>query len=158
MTTARYCSIGRHDACRAGYCACACHGQDIAHTPQALFAYIAKAADDWVDEALCATTKHPDDWFPEAGSRRGTPQERNSAKPAKRVCGRCNVRRECLTSALAQETRTLASGIYGGLTGAERHPAALKGMPMSQRVDILMDKFEQQRASLLTNRERRRSA
>lgn len=61
----------------------------------------------WTRDALCAQVD-PDAFFPEAGAH---------ARDAKRVCGACPVRAECLSSALARGER---HGIWGGLSPWER--------------------------------------
>jgi len=61
----------------------------------------------WQEEALCAQTE-PEAFFPEKGG---------STREAKRICGRCDVRGECLEYALAHEERF---GIWGGLSERER--------------------------------------
>lgn len=61
----------------------------------------------WMDDAACATTD-PDAWFPEPG---GTPA------PAKRICGACDVKAQCLTYAL--EIHPVA-GVWGATTLHER--------------------------------------
>jgi WhiB family transcriptional regulator, redox-sensing transcriptional regulator len=61
----------------------------------------------WQEEALCAQTD-PEAFFPEKGG---------STREAKRVCGRCDVRGECLTYALTHDERF---GIWGGLSERER--------------------------------------
>jgi len=61
----------------------------------------------WQDRALCAQTD-PEAFFPEKGG---------STREAKRVCGGCEVRSECLDYALANDERF---GIWGGLSERER--------------------------------------
>ena len=63
----------------------------------------------WAQEALCAETD-PDLFFPEKNSGK-------TAQQAKEICGRCEVREDCLLYALtAGET----FGIWGGTTESER--------------------------------------
>lgn len=62
---------------------------------------------EWQELALCAQTS-PDDFYPEKGG---------SAAEAKKVCGRCEVKSECLAYALSHDERF---GIWGGLTERER--------------------------------------
>nr|WP_086825862.1 WhiB family transcriptional regulator [Allokutzneria sp. NRRL B-24872] len=62
---------------------------------------------DWQEEALCAQTD-PEAFFPEKGG---------STREAKRICGGCAVRSECLEYALAHDERF---GIWGGLSERER--------------------------------------
>lgn len=68
----------------------------------------------WADRALCAQAD-PDAWFPDRGRR-------ESITLAKRICGHCPVRAECLDYALsgADTWRGIASGIWGGTTPRER--------------------------------------
>lgn len=67
----------------------------------------AGAEPDWQEKALCAQTD-PEAFFPEKGG---------STREAKRICGGCDVRAECLEYALAQDERF---GIWGGLSERER--------------------------------------
>jgi WhiB family transcriptional regulator, redox-sensing transcriptional regulator len=66
-------------------------------------------ADDagWQERALCAQTD-PEAFFPEKGG---------STREAKKVCLTCDVRTECLESALMNDERF---GIWGGLSERER--------------------------------------
>ena len=61
----------------------------------------------WQDSALCAQTD-PEAFFPEKGG---------STREAKKVCLTCEVRTECLESALMNDERF---GIWGGLSERER--------------------------------------
>jgi WhiB family redox-sensing transcriptional regulator len=61
----------------------------------------------WQDRALCAQTD-PEAFFPEKGG---------STREAKKVCGGCEVRAECLDYALNNDERF---GIWGGLSERER--------------------------------------
>lgn len=61
----------------------------------------------WQSRALCAQTD-PEAFFPEKGG---------STRDAKRVCGACVVRSECLEYALSNDERF---GIWGGLSERER--------------------------------------
>ncbi|ATN88665.1 WhiB family transcription factor [Mycobacterium phage Demsculpinboyz] len=63
----------------------------------------------WRDLARCAEVD-PEMFFPEKGG---------SAKPAKRICSRCEVADECLEWALANRENY---GVFGGLTAKERRP------------------------------------
>ena len=63
--------------------------------------------DIWQAEALCAQTD-PEAFFPEKGG---------STRDAKRVCGVCPVREECLKYAMDNDERF---GIWGGLSERER--------------------------------------
>lgn len=71
----------------------------------------ADTSSSWQERALCAQTD-PEAFFPEKGG---------STREAKKVCGACEVRAECLEYAL---TRNEAFGIWGGLS--ERQRRALK--------------------------------
>jgi WhiB family redox-sensing transcriptional regulator len=62
---------------------------------------------EWQERALCAQTD-PEAFFPEKGG---------STREAKRICGGCDVRAECLDYALAHDERF---GIWGGLSERER--------------------------------------
>lgn len=61
----------------------------------------------WQTDALCAQTD-PEAFFPEKGG---------STRDAKRICGSCDVRGECLEYALSNDERF---GIWGGLSERER--------------------------------------
>jgi WhiB family redox-sensing transcriptional regulator len=61
----------------------------------------------WMSRALCKETD-PEAFYPEKGS---------SNRPAKSVCGKCEVRDECLEYALANDERW---GIWGGLSEKQR--------------------------------------
>ncbi|MGJ9373665.1 WhiB family transcriptional regulator [Nesterenkonia sp. CF4.4] len=61
----------------------------------------------WQADALCAQTD-PEAFFPEKGG---------STRDAKKVCGACNVKQECLEYALGNDERF---GIWGGLSERER--------------------------------------
>ena len=67
----------------------------------------------WQEEALCAQTD-PEAFFPEKGG---------STREAKRVCGGCTVRAECLEAALTNDERF---GIWGGLSERERRRIRLQ--------------------------------
>jgi len=66
-----------------------------------------EALPSWQERALCAQTD-PEAFFPEKGG---------STREAKKVCGGCEVRAECLDYALANDERF---GIWGGLSERER--------------------------------------
>ncbi|MFI9210073.1 WhiB family transcriptional regulator [Streptomyces sp. NPDC053253] len=70
--------------------------------------------DGWRAAAACQEVD-PDLFFPVGTGSPALVQ----AEEAKRVCGRCSVREPCLRSALAQPHPP--SGVWGGLTEAERH-------------------------------------
>lgn len=61
----------------------------------------------WRDDALCAQTD-PDMFNPPTGA---------DARPAKKICCRCDVREQCLKYALETNQQ---SGIWGGLSFGER--------------------------------------
>lgn len=61
----------------------------------------------WQVDALCAQTD-PEAFFPEKGG---------STREAKRICEACEVRRQCLDYAMANDERF---GIWGGLSERER--------------------------------------
>ena len=62
---------------------------------------------DWQERGLCAQTD-PEAFFPEKGG---------STRDAKKVCGACMVKSECLEYALENDERF---GIWGGLSERER--------------------------------------
>lgn len=62
---------------------------------------------EWYRGALCAQTD-VELFYPERG---------DSARPAKSVCAKCPVKKECLDDALARGERF---GIWGGLSDRER--------------------------------------
>ena len=64
-------------------------------------------APEWQERALCSQTD-PEAFFPEKGG---------STREAKRICGRCEVKTECLEYALGHDERF---GIWGGLSERER--------------------------------------
>lgn len=68
----------------------------------------------WAEQALCAQAD-PDAWFPDQG--RG-----DLVTAARRICGRCPVRAQCLDYALsgADTWAGVATGIWGGTTARER--------------------------------------
>lgn len=61
----------------------------------------------WTEEALCAQIDG-DLWFPERGSH---------AVAAKRICGLCPVRQECLDYSIKNE---IPKGIWGGVSPNKR--------------------------------------
>lgn len=71
--------------------------------------------DDWKDEGLCAQTD-PEAFFPEKGG---------STRDAKSICRGCDVRHECLWTALETKERF---GIWGGLSERERR-SLLRQLP-----------------------------
>lgn len=64
-------------------------------------------APEWQERALCSQSD-PEAFFPEKGG---------STREAKRICGRCEVKSECLEYALSHDERF---GIWGGLSERER--------------------------------------
>lgn len=69
----------------------------------------------WQERALCSQTD-PEAFFPEKGG---------STRDAKKVCLTCEVRRECLEYALANDERF---GIWGGLSERERRKLKKKAV------------------------------
>ena len=61
----------------------------------------------WQRDALCSQTD-PEAFFPEKGG---------STRDAKRICSGCDVQKQCLDYALANDERF---GIWGGLSERER--------------------------------------
>ena len=61
----------------------------------------------WQADAVCAQTD-PEAFFPEKGG---------STREAKKICGGCDVRAQCLEFALNNDARF---GIWGGLSERER--------------------------------------
>lgn len=61
----------------------------------------------WQTDSLCAQTD-PEAFFPEKGG---------STRDAKKICGSCEVRNQCLEYALENDERF---GIWGGLSERER--------------------------------------
>jgi WhiB family transcriptional regulator, redox-sensing transcriptional regulator len=61
----------------------------------------------WMESARCLDAD-PDAFFPEKGG---------STREAKRICGQCEVRDECLEYALDNDERF---GIWGGMSERER--------------------------------------
>ena len=80
---------------------------DTDPTPAAQWPTAPTGDETWRLDALCAETD-PEAFFPEKGG---------STREAKRVCSGCEVRAECLESALANDERF---GIWGGLSERER--------------------------------------
>lgn len=64
---------------------------------------------NWMEDAVCATVDG-DLWFPAVG-------QWSTVNTAKRICGTCPVRNECLTTALADPS---LDGVWGGTTVMER--------------------------------------
>ncbi len=79
----------------------------------------------WRDNAVCRETD-PEAFYPPRGG---------SARPAKRICGMCSVRADCLTEALSYPASE-DFGIRGGLSERERKrirqarkPATVTALP-----------------------------
>lgn len=87
--------------------------------------------ESWREDALCAQTD-PEAFFPEKGDENTT---------AKRVCGRCTVRSQCLACALDGDERF---GVWGGLTTRERNRIK-KSLPVEQRPNTRVDAHKQKR-------------
>jgi WhiB family redox-sensing transcriptional regulator len=66
-------------------------------------------AAEWEEQALCRNIEDQGLFFPEHNNR--------SPARAKRMCGRCPVRDQCLEAALTNDERF---GIWGGMTERER--------------------------------------
>ncbi len=67
---------------------------------------------EWQKDALCSQID-PEMWFPED----------HGPSPAKRLCGECLVKQECLDYAIENNEM---HGIWGGMTRKERRKLALK--------------------------------
>ena len=65
------------------------------------------SAPQWQERGLCSQTD-PEAFFPELG---------RSAQEAQRICGRCEVKAECLEYALSHDERF---GVWGGLSEEQR--------------------------------------
>ena len=83
--------------------------ETIAGSATGIFGLVTEDAEEfgWQERALCAQTD-PEAFFPEKGG---------STREAKRVCGGCEVRADCLGYALEHDERF---GIWGGLSERER--------------------------------------
>jgi WhiB family redox-sensing transcriptional regulator len=81
-------------------------------TPAALRPKLLTRNYDWRDDARCRETD-PEIFFPIGSNAKARRQE----EAAKRVCGHCPVRVECVTWALGNGQYT---GIWGGLSETER--------------------------------------
>jgi WhiB family redox-sensing transcriptional regulator len=64
-------------------------------------------AAQWLDDALCARSSHPEWWFNPEGD----------VDNATRTCARCSVRTECLEYAVANR---IDEGIWGGESARAR--------------------------------------
>lgn len=67
----------------------------------------AVAREEWMDDAACA----------QVGSEMFFPEKGGSTREAKRICGGCDVRAECLEYALKNDERY---GIWGGVSDRDR--------------------------------------
>jgi WhiB family redox-sensing transcriptional regulator len=85
--------------------------------PDLALSRAARPGTGWRDLALCAQTD-PEAFFPDKGE---------SSAPAKKVCGRCEVRAECLQEALDRNERF---GVWGGLSERERRVLARQPNPV----------------------------
>jgi WhiB family redox-sensing transcriptional regulator len=93
--------------CAPGISAASTQHQETAPITQTL-----PRAGGWTEFALCAQAD-PDAWFPERG---------RIAAAARRICGTCPVRAQCLDYALsgADTWHGISTGIWGGTTPRER--------------------------------------
>jgi WhiB family redox-sensing transcriptional regulator len=80
-------------------------------------------SESWTDLALCRG--YEDEYFSDA---------KTVIRWAKQRCGRCPVRRQCLTDALGWESirGNVAHGVRGGLSASERR--AFLGQPAEKQV------------------------
>lgn len=81
----------------------------------------APVGEEWRFAALCAQTD-PEAFFVEKGG---------STREAKRICGRCEVKAECLQYALDHNERF---GVWGGLSERERRTLKRKVRRAPRRV------------------------
>jgi len=73
---------------------------------------------EWHRDAACAEyPERANDWFPERGE---------DDRPAKAICQRCLVQRECLADALDHGTNLV--GIWGGTSGRQRRELLAGGV------------------------------
>ena len=70
---------------------------------------VSGADEDWQDRAFCGKASDPDEYFLE--------KQRGAAAIAKRLCGGCVVRAECLAYALENDEQF---GIWGGMSERDR--------------------------------------
>jgi WhiB family transcriptional regulator, redox-sensing transcriptional regulator len=87
---------------------------DTAHSETAVPAALAIPG-RWAEQALCVQAD-PEAWFPDKGKS-------DLSAIARRICGRCPVRTQCLDYALsgADTWGGIATGIWGGTTPRERN-------------------------------------
>jgi WhiB family redox-sensing transcriptional regulator len=92
----------------------------------------------WMPYSLCAQSD-PEAWFPEKGG---------STREAKKICGGCPVRDQCLKWALATDERF---GVWGGLSERDRRKLrkkAAQGAPAAGPVDDDCDGEEDDRPTV----------
>jgi WhiB family redox-sensing transcriptional regulator len=83
------------------------YDDDVPSTGHSSYGFESEPEPTWQDKGLCAQTD-PEAFFPEKGG---------STREAKKICGRCEVKDECLDYALEHDERF---GIWGGLSERER--------------------------------------
>ena len=86
---------------------------------------------DWRKHAACAG-QDTALWFPTNGQ----------SATAKQICGRCPVRAECLYDALKTEPSYGRYGMWGGLTGQQRHDLPALPMPRAVALAALREVFD----------------
>ena len=74
----------------------------------------------WMDDALCARSKHPDWWF----------KPEDDAENAVRICAGCSVRAECLEYAIDNR---IDEGIWGGESARARRQIARRRKRLALR-------------------------
>lgn len=67
--------------------------------------------DKWVERAACDPVS-ADDWYGGSDDRRRGPKTGHASDHAKALCARCDVRNECLATAIANDERW---GIWAGI-------------------------------------------
>ena len=91
----------------------------------------------WAGRGACATDPPGqllDDFFVEESHQEATEQ----TLAAKRICGGCTIRPECLTWALeVEEGQVYRDGIFGGLSPSERTFAAQAPDPLAFGLAVL---------------------
>lgn len=101
--------------------------------------------DQWQPKAVCSQTD-PEAFFPEKGG---------STRDAKRICGLCPVRQECLDYALDNDERF---GVWGGLSERERRRLSRGVSVLLPRKHALADRTEQLEVSDHSVRQGRKKA
>lgn len=82
----------------------------------------------WAGRGACASSGQLlDDFFSEETS---AGEATGQVFKAKRMCGGCEVRRECLDWAFQHEETETRAGIFGGLTPEERQEIASEADPV----------------------------